>query len=325
LIHEKVLWGVSSVTSDLRDLHLGRYQGKEALYVADSDPQDSGILIFGECFQSTSLRPFIGKVVSTSTNAAAQHAYGVTVDRNGDIYASFQDTDLVLRFHAESFEPYSPSPDLVSIGVVESHKNSSSGKHSNSSVDSAQTTTFTLLSQHHQRRRLKNHNTTSGSFYNGTFVQFGLPGSSHSSSERGVRDLAWARNYTELWIANEDLDSVVIVDRQGIVLDKLSIGTPIGLYAPPDRPQLMFVGCKNSKVGTVYAIDVKTRSIVTSYQYIGMKHPTGIVSHNDVLFVGDQTSNSVVTFNITTARVIKVIIPTTKIDGAIEQLMLSPC
>jgi len=35
-------------------------------------------------------------------------------------------------------------------------------------------------------------------FFNGTFVQFGLPGL-HKITERGVRSILWVNGATELW------------------------------------------------------------------------------------------------------------------------------
>jgi hypothetical protein len=163
------------------------------------------------------------------------------------------------------------------------------------------------------------------SFYPGTFVQFGKPGV-HLQKERGVRSILWTKNFTELWIANEDLDSIIIVNRTGHLVGKISVGKPIGLhYSNVSRADWVFVGCKGVKTGQVYAIDIFTHTIAATFKYIGMKHPAGISSYYDVLFVGDQSRNNVVTFNITTQRLIKLVIPAKRFVGQIEQLMMSDC
>lgn len=534
LIHEKVLWGITDQDASLRGMSLGTFQGGEALYVADSNSDTSGVKVFGQCFDSTSLRPYIDNVVTFANNHGALHAYGIAVDGlTGDIYASFQDTDAVLRFRAETFEPYPLEEDLQPLFLkkpkkdkakneslpvkpsirgsaysiyassqytqrflrrttaVQSILNDTSGSKftvnngtvvseevavlaANAAAENTKLPINTILKQigseskrgqdrvaggeaagtesapttvkhfapkhgHHgpkhphpqltmkedevnnsgrkhsgkrsapgdksaylgehrnhggavgakkrasiltesavakeiggQERRLdglankphKGGNNSSSSspplsptqdapsaaptaaptlqpytFFNGTFVQFGLP-QQHEPNEQGVRGLVWVKNYTELWIANEDLDSIVVVDRRGRLLATINIDRPIGLHHASQNSHIpnssgssgvnpyddwVFVGSKASKTGNIFAVDIHTRSIVRTFQFIGMKHPTGITSFRDVLFVGDQTRNTVVTFNITTARVIKMIIPDKKIPGAIEQVILSPC
>lgn len=510
LIHEKVLWGVAHEDADLRGMAVGKYQGGDALYVADSAAGESGILLYGQCFESTSLRPFLDRVVVYKENRGANHAYGIAIDElTGNVYASFQDTDVILRFAPEVFTPIPQEPDLLPFFLKKDNKSSSSsskqkpagtlrrryllasqtlnanttkkytdvelaqlhvgspdeereeeeeekeiakelphirsnkernakaqphGSHhsqhgrpaaalgphhmhhhainkspvtpsgvtpkgnkksviedrrrylqaaeeeapgdiespeadgdadedtssggeffrkdlpvggpsmsSNSSSSTTNSTTNSTTpfpsdhnstSVHHtnatdaspSKDKPKKHKTTADyDFYPGTFVQFGKPGV-HEEKERGVRSIVWTKNATELWIANEDLDSIVIVNRTGKLVGKVSVGKPIGLhYSNESRADWVFVGSKGSKTGQVYAVDIFTRTIAATFKYIGMKHPAGISSYQDVLFVGDQTRNNVVTFNITTGRVIKLIIPAKRIDGEIEQLMMSDC
>ena len=55
LIHQKILWGLqTSLESNLRSMVFGEYDEKPALYVADSDEEKSGIMIFGTCLESSS-------------------------------------------------------------------------------------------------------------------------------------------------------------------------------------------------------------------------------------------------------------------------------
>ncbi len=239
-------------------------------------------------------------------------------------------------------------------------------------------------------------------FYNGTFLQFGRP-ERHDQTERGIRAIQWAKNYTELWIANEDYNAIIVVDRDGEYVHHIDIPRPIGLFyhlpeafhhpsdtaettttlntsenprdeaddgkasnkssmkssrkvpnddfsdddpkvaataplplipettfiADPDTPiheeHIMFIGSKDKLRGGVHAIDVETYAIVKSYQTIGLIHPTGITAYKDVLFVADQSMNGVVTFNMTTMRIIKMIIPSQRLFGQVEHIALSEC
>lgn len=396
LIHEKVLWGVSNQESDLRGMAYGKYNQKEVLYVGDANTDMSGVIMFGECFDSTSLRPFVSRVVTAVTNPGALHTYGIAVDHNGDIYASFQKSDAVLRFTSQTFQPIPNRADLTPIfyftgnmskfvdhGDNKKDKkkddkpgnsstptttddnnptNTNNGtttektkknkekknKHKDDENNSTTTTTTTRrLTDEPQHRHLrtieqpnfnelqnisaffaqqKYGNIQPSDYFNGTFVQFGFPYYKHDSTERGIRSIVWVKNYTELWIANQDLNAVVIVDREGTFLSSIWIKNPIGMYhSEHDHPNLIFISSKQKKLGGVFAFDVESRMQVRSYQSIGMNHPTGMVSYHDILFVGDQSRNAVITFNITTSRVIKLIIPSTKLHGEIEHIILSHC
>lgn len=139
LIHEKILWGMANQDSDLRDMSMGKYMGKEALFVADSrygkslipltqlsasqfslhfsiyayikySANHSGVIVFGECFPSTSLRPYIARAVSTATNpgtpAAVAHSeiLAIIVFSHRLFFLSFQ----ALNTHTAS--QLTPSP-----------------------------------------------------------------------------------------------------------------------------------------------------------------------------------------------------------------------
>lgn len=336
LLHEKVLWGLTNdLHSNLRSMIFGTYDGKEALYVADADSEKSGVMIFGSCFDSTSLRPLVKRVASSTNFPGAQHTYGIAIDSNGDLYASFQKTDAVLRFKAQSFEAIPPAADAKPFFIP---------KFKNDTI------VVTRRSLSHQlRRRLQSNNQAdsneglmgskknnesvpklpepsneSFALFDGSFVQFGRP-EIHNEKEQGIRSILWVKNSTELWIANEDINQVIIVNREGQYIGNIIMSSPIGLYASDDRPQVVYIGSKGKKIGSVYAINIHSHKVLKTFQSIGMKHPTGITSYHDVLYVGDQTRNAVLAFNITTSRVIKMVIPSTKIKGDIEQLAISQC
>jgi hypothetical protein len=529
LIHEKVLWGVSNEDSDLRGMAFGHYNGKEVLYVADAELDESGILMFGECFEATSLRPFISRVISSFTNPGAKHTYDIAINEKNDIYASFQKSNSVLRFASQTFQSIpnkknilpifhfdkntshhfinndtnkhdvssskkdkdskkkkvasnnqdkngpssvltplsSPTRSSVTTASPVSSNGKKDGKTNNSNnnnnnkdknndkkkqkksdgnkkdddelsasppssvMDPSLQETYPMnLTRHHhssnnywddepvfstassasstsssnydgdddnyddeppakkkdkkdkkhhdkndnddddddrkdnhlrhrndkahhhhrQRRQLASikqpdfnelaniseyfsqqyHSTFHATdFYNGTFVQFGFPKDTNKvTNDEGIRAIAWVKNYTEMWIANEELNAVIIVDKQGKYLGDIKIKHPIEIYYDSHNEEhndVVFISSKKKGEGGVFSFDIETRKQIKSYQSIGMNHPTGIVSYHDVLFVGDQSRNAVITFNITTARVIKLIIPTTKLNGEIEHIILSKC
>jgi hypothetical protein len=76
----------------------------------------------------------------------------------------------------------------------------------------------------------------------------------------------------------------------------------------------------------VYAYDAHTAELKKTFQLIGSRgltHPTGIASHEDVLYVGDQDLNMVVSFNITTKRFLSTVFK--DFSTPIEHIELSPC
>lgn len=96
---------------ELRSIKLGEYKGKEALYVADAMTSDSYLSVYGEC-DSEGKRTFITNIVSTDVNEGADHTYGICFDQDKNVYASFQHTDVVLRFYKDSSDPMGLPPAL---------------------------------------------------------------------------------------------------------------------------------------------------------------------------------------------------------------------
>jgi hypothetical protein len=296
LINPKVLWGVASRNSELRGMYIDKYQGEEALYVADTE---NGIAVFGQCFHDTSMRPLITTVVTPDQNPGVQHAYSVKRDFEGNVYASFQHTDVVMRFAKDTFGPIPPPRNLSTLEIVSSKGSVVRTKGSSGPPGSTDY------------------------FYNGTFVQFGQPGL-HNTTAQGVRDILWVRNYTQLWIANEDLSAIIVVDQQGTYIGSIALAGAIGLYSTEALP-FVFCSSKSKKNGAVYAINKDTLSIERTYKVIGMSHPTALVSFEDTLFVGDQTRNVLISFNITSQRYIRQVVAESAMPGVIEQMILSDC
>lgn len=110
-------------------------------------------------------------------------------------------------------------------------------------------------------------------YYDGTFVQFGLP-EEHGREHQGVRAIVSVKS--NIWIAHEDLGGVAIVDTEtGLVSDVVPMETPVGLHYD-ESLGLVFVSCKSKdKKGTIYAVNHDTYMIVYTYSHHKMKHPTG--------------------------------------------------
>jgi hypothetical protein len=314
LLRSRVVWYGSKEPKELRGVAAGSYRGHDALFIADSaDETDSAyeeseIIVVGRCSGLFQMRPFIA--AANAGFYGSFHAYSVAIDNNSNIYASFQHTDGVVGFLADSLKPMS-FPSTIYDGKLKGN---------------AYVNTF-------------NHNHLP-EVPNGTFVQFGKPGI-HNISEQGVRSIAWVpRNFSSnpekmanvpehLWIANLDHNKVIIVDSTARERGFISVHSPIGMYYDALRG-IVYVGSKSKKSvgggGAVYGIEINTLSIVKTFTIIGkvgLMHPTGITAYGDTLFVAEQQSNVVIAFNITSERYIRTIIP--RITDPVEQIILSNC
>ena len=74
----------------------------------------------------------------------------------------------------------------------------------------------------------------------------------------------------------------------------------------------------------VYAYDKETFEVVRKYGLIGMVHPTGIVVHDGILYVADQSLGAILTFDLHSTRFIRNIWQRNS-GGDIEQLVLGHC
>jgi len=158
---------------------------------------------------------------------------------------------------------------------------------------------------------------------NGTFYQFGKTGE-HSSSEQGVRCVVGVYNNntlsTDIWIANEDTNSITIVSSDGAkAISTINITSPIGLYYDKEN-NLVFAGGKSSTKGVVVAYDTSSHKLQKSFEYDGLTHPAGLVTYLDVLYVNEQDLNEILSFNITSQLFISVIVDSP--PGSLEQLEL---
>jgi len=161
--------------------------------------------------------------------------------------------------------------------------------------------------------------TNSTGMYPGTFLQFGAPGI-HSSDQQGVRGVQWSP--TQLWVANEDIDAIVVVNPDGSTAQTISLTDPVGLYYDVSGTGNMFAGSKDT-AGVVVAYDVKTYKVVQKYTCAGMSHPTGLVTYGGILYALDQDAGQLWTFNVTTTQFLGAIV--TSFPNQVEQMALSSC
>lgn len=151
--------------------------------------------------------------------------------------------------------------------------------------------------------------------YPGTFYQY-------PSNLQGIRDITFVNG--NLWIANEDIKSISIIDSTGYEIHRIKMrdhAKPIGMYYDPQY-NLVFVSTRSS-YGAVYGINPLTRDVEKIYYQEGMTHSTGVVSYDGILYVGMQTLGKVGTFDIETTEFLEVIIE--HFPDSIEKLTLSNC
>jgi hypothetical protein len=105
----------------------------------------------------------------------------------------------------------------------------------------------------------------------------------HDEGSQGLRAIAWVQPLEQLWIANEDLHRIIIVDKDGKLVIRIKIKNPIGLLYNHER-NMVFVGAKKAKsnsgkgTGAIFGVDVHSKKIVKTFTLLGgttMNHPTG--------------------------------------------------
>ncbi len=128
LSSEILVGGPLSRDTELRSMALGEYKGSPALFVADGSTMFSKILLYVNCVNKKIKHEhdhdhdtketekyqwcFEETVVNSFSNPGGMHAYGVCLDQSGNLYASFQHTNCVLRFDKDSFSPMPINPTL---------------------------------------------------------------------------------------------------------------------------------------------------------------------------------------------------------------------
>ena len=117
LVDHKIL-GDSPIRDrvELRGMAISLHPNFEGhLYVANAGAREPQILLYGKCKEGDR-RYFKETIVSMDgerRNEGADHAYAIALDADYNVFATFQHTDVVLRFDASTFEPLPLPPALA--------------------------------------------------------------------------------------------------------------------------------------------------------------------------------------------------------------------
>eukprot|EP00596_Hydrurales_sp_CCMP1899_P010570 CAMPEP_0119055648 /NCGR_PEP_ID=MMETSP1177-20130426/75842_1 /TAXON_ID=2985 /ORGANISM="Ochromonas sp, Strain CCMP1899" /LENGTH=316 /DNA_ID=CAMNT_0007036223 /DNA_START=195 /DNA_END=1142 /DNA_ORIENTATION=+ len=221
-----VLWfggSVQNAPGSIRSMVIHPYEGiKDALFVAnagDYDGDNGRVLVFDTCADLNGMRSYIKTLVDLSTTSGAQHTYSLTFDNHNNLYASFQHTDAVLKFENSTYtslpsiHPYwyndldskgkddDESDDNTlnskkkdkesSASISRNKKNYDTITDDNMAIDDS---TSNSKNDDSSRYIIPEHGRRNYTFnsrpYNGTFVQFGYPGT-HDIATQGIRAIAW--------------------------------------------------------------------------------------------------------------------------------------
>lgn len=278
---------------------IGEFEGSEALYVADAKSKDSSISVYGKCDGRTGQRQFIKLLSSTDRNQGIDHTYGICFDREG------KENHPVLRKY-EFYIDY-----LLGIGNIYT-----SNQHSDCVIRFEKDKFNTMPLPPALKEEGKG-----WMFYPGTFVQFGGPGQ-HLEGEQGIRSIALVND--DIWIANEDIKGVAIVDiATGITSNIVVIPNPIGIHYSKHH-KLVFISSKAKHwQGAVYAVDPDRLRVVKKFTTNRMDHPTGVTVHEDVLFVAEQVLGEIYSFDVKTGAFLSTVVR--RMAREVEQVILSDC
>ena len=290
----------------------GMLAQNDKIYVVDS--ANDQIMLFGKCAKfgfGNGLRSYIGPAITLPPLELANYhypPYSITFDAYDNLYISAQHTNSVFRFHRNNNNDINNKKDQYSPTMPPSYLKSIWYNATNTQQNSVYV------------------------YPNGTFVQFGAPGY-HSENDQGIRAILWIPYLIEnsliynLWIAQEDYNHIYIVNTDGVLVNKIKVTNPIGLYysGTPDSVDYVYVTSKGKKKidGNVYLYNTKTLKVVKSFTLIGMTHPTSVLEYEGVLFVSDQPSGQILTFNVTTTRFMRTIY--TGLPDALEIMTFSNC
>lgn len=299
--------------SMFRSLVVGPYQSTpHALYVVNSKSKQPQLMVFGQCDLVSGKRSLLDAVVAAKAtahvkeiyknmtmNSGANHGFGIALDveENGNVnvFTTYQHTDVVMQF-----------------GFFE-------GNLKPSNIPEA------LLFGKGSLRP----------YYPGTFHQFGAVGAHPggddvkvSNEEQGVRGVAVVGQ--NVWIANENLKGVLVVDKKtGIMQQFIPILNPIGLfyyeYGEGADDRVYVSSKKRGNRGSIMAIDITTYTVVQSYRFEGLEHPAGIAVYDSIIYFTEQVLGTIYKFHAVTGTFLGQLIPINEMGKRVESVTLSPC
>lgn len=150
----------------------------------------------------------------------------------------------------------------------------------------------------------------------GTFYQYRYK----NTPAEGVRAIAFVKE--NLWVANERVDGVDVVNPDGHRIHRVKVRSPIGVYYS-QRHNVVFISSKSS-YGLIYAFDPSTYKIKRRFHRAGMTHPTGITVYEDTLFVLLHKMGSIITFDVNSGDFISTV-KSGFASNTLEQIALSNC
>lgn len=272
---------------------------KEKLLDDDADDSMETTLLSEETFGR---RQYIIDVIDEkgfpyNTRRGPTHPYGIAQDKHGNIYASFQDTDSVLRF---KYDPSAPYAEIAASYIK----------------DKTVPGSFVPMKLPPGLPKLhdKDH------YYNGTFVQFGSPKTVGGIVDMGIRAIIFVEG--NLWVADED-NGVTIFNSDGYEIGHIKMEKPVGL-AYSINHRVVFISSRKGKV-KAYLISGKFKhafDVPDPDKLVKLKHPVGMAIKGHKLFIADQHYGQVYEYDITRNAYERTII--TGLDR-VEQMAISDC
>jgi len=125
-----------------------------------------------------------------------------------------------------------------------------------------------------------------------------------------------------VYVSSEEMNAVMVFNKQGAFVSKINVDTPIGLYY--DHPSnSLFIG-SNGDDQNVLVYNITTSKLSSkTFSNDNMSHPAGIVVQGNDLYVIGQKSMNLLHFKVAKREFVEVL--TTFGNDAPEQLLISPC
>mmetsp|Transcript_29885 Transcript_29885/g.74265 ORF Transcript_29885/g.74265 Transcript_29885/m.74265 type:complete len:391 (+) Transcript_29885:3-1175(+) len=145
----------------------------------------------------------------------------------------------------------------------------------------------------------------------GTFVKF-------KAKKGRIRGVAFDK-YGVLYVANKDL-GVLLYNHQGALLGRLPVKKPISVFYCFDRDSVWIGSVKRH---SLYEFSAQTHLLIQVISDPSLRHPAGMVSYGDSLYVIGQATNRLLEYSISSGKLRRTLVDKLPDDG--ERVILSPC
>ena len=332
----------------------------DVLFIANAVSGQSAVYAYSTCHvHPQHKRRYIDTIVSTEGNVGADHGYGLCLDQDQHVYMSFQHTNVILRYAYDHsllrYVPMDLPPTLRRPGNV-----AQSSPSSSSPVNVSETAghiynkprhyydyfpgTFYQFGKPTQQKRsnqgvrsiLMLHKLSDNSLKanndkmsNQNFLKqhpngLGAQLMKHSATSVNSGNSESVIINSVLWIANEDIDGILLVDvSTGMAFNVIVIHNPISLVFDATSNRVYVSSKRKHWEGAVYAINPYTYRVTATYTTNRMNHPTGLLVHENVLYVAELVLAQVLKFDVNTRKYLGVAID--NVPGEIEHILLSSC